>query len=508
MPTACDVCVIGAGFAGLTLARRLYKSGLKIWLVESGGHHPTDFARQLNAGQSHLEDYPFCTSRARVFGGTSTLWYGACMRLDPIDFETRDWLPNSGWPITSETLAGYADEAKSYLEISECNAFQHQLEASPFHSGDLCALPVFYSRSRDLRTRYRSLIKASPDVHCLLNATATELLPSDTEKEVRDVKLSVVGWPDLILRPRVVVLAGGGIENARLLLASNTSHPKGLGNANDVVGRYHMEHPIRTVGILPIGDRQKSLLRFTNRSKLDRYQGQGTFGLSEDTRRREKLLNMHIRCYRYHPLENTPQAVALKRAAADRASIGHRAGQAIAAAHPSNLRYLTWHTKNKLLRNARFDHLRMMAFVEHEPDAENRISIGRGKDAFGQPLPDLCYEESSLLRDSVKRSMNVMAAALAQKGFPGLCFGDDLPPALHDYDAYGLHHMGATRMSDDPRLGVVDANCKVHGISNLFVAGSSVFPTAGAANPTWTITALALRLADEVRHRFCQGQFK
>lgn len=505
MPEQMDVCIVGAGVAGLVVARRLARTGLNVWLLESGGQKANPDAQALNQGQSNLADYPFMTSRARVFGGTSSLWNGACVPLDPEDFEHRNWIKNSGWPIKAQDIDAYLNEAREDFGIASTDAFQANLNRTPFGQGDLSAKAVAYSAPLNLGARYHDFVARSKTVHCLLNATVTELFPSSSGTQIDSLQFSTPGKPARSITPRMVVLASGGIENARLLLSSNSVLPEGVGNAHDVVGRYHMEHPIRTVGVLPVGNRGPELVDFTNTSQVGGVEVQGTFGLSNAVRRREHLMDLHIRCYRYSRFEDEAPVIAGKRAALGRKSSDTKGGSKdwLAALRPVSLRYLTWHTKNKLWRNARYDHLRFMAFLEQEPEAENRILLSNERDAFGCQLPNLIFRESNYMRDSATRSMDLMANALATAGLSGLRHGDEALSHLQDYDDYGLHQMGSTRMASDPRLGVVDRECRVHGVSNLFVCGSSVFPTGGAANPTWTIAALSLRTADALRDKIC-----
>ena len=503
LPSDMDVCVVGAGIAGLVIARRLEGSGLKVWLIESGDRKERRDVQALNEGVSNLSDYPFLPSRVRAFGGTSTRWTGACVPLDPSDFEARDWLPHSGWPISLKEIEPYLEGTKVDFGIGDTGRYEASLEGAPFDHPDLASRAVSYAAPLDLGTRYASLVAQSGDIHCLLNATVTELVPDDSGTRIASVEVSA-GGNQIHTRPRIVVLACGGIENPRLLLASNSVQPAGLGNAHDVVGRYHMEHPIRTVGVLPVGDRYLQFLSFTNEDTESGRRVQGTFGLSAAARRREKLWDLHVRCYRYGTYEDQPPIIEGKRVVfgsggATEGSGGMRG--ALSAVHPMTVGYLWWHARNKLFHNAAFDHVRMTAFVEQEPDPDNRITLHTKRDALGRPLPFLNLRESRAMKESIQRSMAVMAKAFDAAGLPGLRYRDDELAHLRDYDAYGLHHMGGTRMSDDPRKGVVDRDCRVHGVGNLFVAGSSVFPTGGAANPSWTIAALALRLADDIRRR-------
>lgn len=499
-----DVCVIGAGIAGLILARRLEASGLSVWLFESGGHRPQRRAEALNAGRSNLPDYPFHGSRLRVFGGTSVLWAGACIPLEESDFAPRDWLAHSGWPIRrSELDEHYAVTAEDF-GLAGMEQLESVLKESPFGTGSLTAKTVAYATQLNLGDRYRKLIGTSATLNCCLNATALELFPNAEGNRIEKVSFRTPSGRGFEVHPRIVVLACGGIENARLLLASNSVHPSGIGNLHDAVGRFHMEHPIRSVGILPVASRSRDVLPFTNPRPVKGCVLQGTFGLSAETRGREHLLDLHVRAYRYNDLEGTEPVIRGKRAMA---KLLGGAGSwkdllldAAAAARPRSLRYLAWHVRNKLWAGAGFDHIRLTAFVEQEPDPENRITLSRDRDPNGQPLPHLTYRMSETTEASIRRTMEVMAEALRESGFDGLRYGKDVAHLAH-YQKYGLHQMGSTRMSQSPRQGVVDRDCRVHGFANLFIAGSSVFPTGGAANPTWTIAALASRLADCLKNR-------
>ncbi len=505
IPAHIDVCVIGAGVAGLVLARGLQDSGLSVWLFESGGERPHRRAQALNAGISNLTDYPFKTSRVRVFGGTSSRWTGACVRLDHSDFDERPWLSHSGWPFSHAELEPYYGLTQDDFGISRIDRFEEELRGSPFNTGDLSAKAVAFGTPLNLGKRYREMIARSKTVNCCLNATAIELFPDASGGSVSRISFRTYTGDEFQVRPRAVVLACGGIENARLLLASNSVHARGLGNTHDKVGRYHMEHPIRCVGILPLANRAIDALPFTDRDRRGSISFQGTFGLSPEARGRERLLDLHVRAYRYNVLEDTDPVISGKRAVMglfDKKTSRKAIVRGVfAAARPASLGYLVWHVRNKLWRKAKFDHLRLTAFVEQEPDPENRITLSDHRDCNGRPLPHLSYRESEATKASIAKSMRVMATALGDRGFGNLRHDESELAHLMHYNQYGLHQMGSTRMSQDPRRGVVDLDCRVHGFSNLFIAGSSVFPTGGAANPTWTIASLALRLSKYLKER-------
>lgn len=494
----CDVCVVGAGIAGLAVAQALDEAGIDTVLVESGGAGSGTGGDALDAGTSTDAAYPFRTSRARGIGGTSSLWYGACVPLDPADFEARDWVPRSGWPIEPATLAPHMEAARALFGLPPGDPLAEDLARSPFVTEDTTAKTVLRGAPLDLGPRHRRRLEHSARVRCVVHATAVELVPDALVTRVERVRLRA-GGTGFVVGARLVVLAAGGIENPRLMLASNRVAPGGLGNGRDVLGRHHMEHPIRVVGVLALGDLAAAARLFTDHARRGDWTMQGTLGLSAAARARERLLDMHLRFYRYSALEDTPAVIegkALARAGPGAALryLARRRGELVPVLAP----YLGWHLGGKLFPRTGFDHVRLMAFVEQEPDPENRIVLGAGRDRYDTPLPHLRTRESASMHDSVRRSMAVLGAALARRGAGQLRSGEEVAH-LRAYDKHGLHPMGGTRMAADPRLGVVDADCRVHGLANLFVAGSSVFPTGGAANPTWTIAALALRLGAHLR---------
>lgn len=505
VPLRPDVCVIGAGVAGLILAKKLIYSGLSVWLFESGGLRRQARFDDLNAGRSNLSDYPFQESRLRIFGGTSHLWAGACIELDNADFERRPWIAYSGWPIRLSELKEYYALSAREFGIFGLNELKPEVQRSSFDNSDICTKTVVYGSTINLGKQYYPMIAKSPHLNCCVNATALELFPDKDCSRIERVRFRSRSGRVFDISPRSVVLACGGIENARLMLSSNSVLPKGIGNTNDVLGRYHMEHPIRSVGLLRLTSQKEVPLALTRRQKYLGCSREVILGLTSEIRRREGLLDLHIRAYRYNLLEETEVVKRSKHVMAQlsegRGKIDELCLDMIAASRPDTIRYVTWHTMNKFWRNARYDHLRLTAFVEEEPDPENRITLAPEKDSNGRPLPYLTYRESDKTQSSINRSMQIMAEVFRKNKLGVLRFDPGDLRHLSLYNKYGLHQMGTTRMADDIKFGVVDRHCKVHGIKNLFVAGSSIFPTAGAANPTWTISALAMRLADSIIER-------
>lgn len=493
-----DICIIGAGAAGLSLIHGLAGRGLRIVLLESGGQTDKRALDHLSAGRSNHPDYPFEATRARGFGGTTARWTGACIPLDPVDFTARPWLAHSGWPISADDLVPFYTAARAIYGLPPVS--DDPVPVGPFGSHATCQKTVWFSNPLNLAKRFSSVVEHDTNIRCVLHFTVAELTTAESGLSVDRAKLILSNGKTAAVTAKIFVLATGGIENARLMLNSRDRHPSGLGNAHDTVGRFHMEHPIRAVGTLALDIDKNAALPFTNRSPSGSTTSEQTFGLSADVRNREHLLDLHIRLFRYTPAEAHPAVVDGKVAATKPGLTGLARYIRQNARHlPATiLPYLGWHLRNKLLKNARFDHVRLTAFVEQEPDPTNRITLSSERDAYGVPLPHLHLRESAAMAVSIARSMVVLEQDFARRGIGRLLHrAQDIQHLAH-YSKYGLHQMGATRMSNDPRSGVVDHNLCVHNVNNLFISGSSVFPTGGAANPTFTISALSLRLAEHL----------
>lgn len=492
-----DICIIGAGISGLALARRLQGSGLKVLILESGDRTHGPAAQELNQGTSNAPGYPFVSGQSRGFGGTSRLWYGACIPLGAEDFRARPWLPGSGWPITRDDLAPHYEATRALFAIPATESAERLLQQTPFHGQGLCTKAVAHAGARDLgRSQWKTLSRA-PNVEVRLTTTVTALRADPCSNRVTKAQVRGPGGAVSQIYARHFVLACGGIENSRLLLASNTDYPAGLGNQHDLVGRYHMEHPIRSVAVLDLRGIGQALRGFLDRGFCNGDDTLGTLCLAPELREQHGLLDMHLRAFRFHPAEMTDAVVGTKRAflgleqAGSPSSIARFLAAGLARGVP---RYALWHMASKLSGAVPFSHIRFAAFHEQEPEAHNRITLGPQRDRYGVPLPHLEWSESTRMQESHRRSLELFAAAFRAQGFGRLHYGAETESYLSIYDQYGFHHMGTTRMHPDPKQGVVDANSKVHGLANLYVAGGSVFPTGGAANPSWTIAALADRL--------------
>jgi choline dehydrogenase-like flavoprotein len=512
-----DVCILGAGAAGIALARRLIASGVKVLLIESGAADYEEPLQELGAGDSlGFPYYPLEHSRLRHFGGTSAVWGGRVAQLDPIDFERRPWIEHSGWPFGKETLVPYYTEALRSLdlEVTECDERlwdRLRLERPGFDS-DILRTGFFQFDEQFERFTMRrcSDLVESPNVRVLLRATALEIRTNAEGNAIESVQIGNLSGGRGIVRANSFVIAAGGLENPRLLLNSRSSHPEGLGNRHDLVGRFFMEHPhARGARVFP---RQlwPFLKRLTVAHRRNGLRYAPLVRASERLQEREGILNSAFTfSVRQHQGNRMAPGKWLYNTLKWKVPHDHR-GRSIWWLHRSTKRAIgdrtgllnRWYRAKTSLRG-----VYVVARAEQAPNPASRVVLSEKRDAFGLPQTALDWQ----FADIDKRSLHVLMKALdgelrrldMGRAEPSPWLEEaDLPwetdPLISNHSIGGYHHMGTTRMAASPKEGVVDADCRVHGIGNLFVAGSSVFPTGGWANPTLTILALALRLGDHL----------
>lgn len=516
------VCVIGGGVAGLSIARELEAQGVDTCVLESGGFDPDDETRDLYRGDSTGIDYRFADGcRTRFLGGSSNCWGGWSRPLDAWDFEPRDWIPHSGWPFGLDELAPWYARAHTVLRLGPLNfdpAFWEQSIDRP----DVRRLPLTSGRVRDTISQfsppvrfgrhYRSELKNARHVRIFLHANVTDLVPDRQCTHIQQVRVQTLQGKRMTVAARLFVLASGGIENARLLLASNRVMQAGIGNQNDLVGRFFMDHPRMLVGSInfaPAWARNKLYdIKYNYMNSAVAAHGQhiaAQLALTPDAMARERLLNARVCFCSEFPGEGSAGAQALfrcKQALLSKDQPDRRLSH--------DLRAMAFDPLNTFLYGfTRLCHphswIRKVGFqliVEPAPDPDSRVSLSATRrDALGMPRVEVEWRLGSLVRRTADRTLALIAQELQASKVAQV---DALPSIERDgwpstFETEGTwHHMGTTRMHADERQGVVNGDCRVHGLANLYIAGSSVFPTAGANFPTITLTALALRLADHL----------
>jgi choline dehydrogenase-like flavoprotein len=502
-----DICIIGAGAAGITMALELAGSRRKVCLIESGSFEPEPETLALNRGTSVGQPYPpLEVVRLRYFGGTTNHWGGHCRPLDAIDFEERPWIPYSGWPIDRADLEPWYQRAHDICELGpyeyDPDRWRPHLPAViDFDPQRLVNRTWLLSPPTRFGQRYRADLERAPNLHVVLNANVVEIVTDETARTVTALRLRTLEGKTGTVRPNVVVLACGGIENPRLLLASRGAMSSGLGNANDLVGRFFMEHPDSLIGYAVASQDVQRWVTYGRHMPVSLPSGKALVrmgaGLNEALQRKEGLLNCYMNIGWGHV--RSPGYLALR-------DVGKKLGSGqipddLGDALLTMLGDLGGITEGVYRRLMAEDVFWLGTNVEQAPNPDSRVTLGDERDAMGLPQVRLDWRLTTLEKRTTRYVCWLLAQELARLGLartriaPWLVEDDTSWPVLD----IRYHHMGTTRMSNDPAHGVVDANCRVHGIQNLYVSGSSVFPTGGCSNPTMTIVALAARLAEHLK---------
>jgi choline dehydrogenase-like flavoprotein len=515
-----EVCIIGGGVAGITLALEFGKRGIRTCLLESGGFRPDRATRDLYRGENIGLPYRFADgSRSRFLGGSSYCWGGECRPLDELDFARRDWVPYSGWPFAKSELQPYYDRSQDVLKIGP-NRFDTEFWVAAIGRSDVQRIPLVTNEVVDAVSQFcpflqfgrfhRNDLAESKDVTVFLYANVIDIETDADGQKVKSVKVATLTGRTAQVMARVFVLAAGGIENARLLLVSNKNHPAGLGNDNDLVGRFFMDHAQIYSGQLRF--RTPADYKLYNDKYSYHNEAMSAHGtcvaaqlmLAPNVQAREKLLQAQVWFSSIFCGELSDAADALiriRRRMIHGAPPGRSLGQDLLTllAHPVNsagfvaARYIR---HSSLVRGFRFH-----VTVEPAPDPESRITLSEQRDQLGMRRVRVRWHLNSLVKRTFDRTLALIARELSLAGVADVLLdppiGDgEWPDTFCDEGTW--HHMGTTRMDDSPKLGVVDRHCRVHGVENLYVSGSSVFPTAGGNYPTMTIVALALRLSDHI----------
>jgi choline dehydrogenase-like flavoprotein len=489
-----DIAIIGGGVAGITIARTLANSRYNITLLESGSLEFDNNVQEMYAGEYQARDsFNLTSSRLRYFGGSSNHWAGNCMTLQDSDFKHRDWIPYSGWPIRKDDLSEYYRQAEKICEIgpSHLDVYNNrQLLPLPditFDTAKFSHDVMQKSPPTRFGTRYREDIIQAENIHCLLNANVTDIQPDTNGKTISRVQVTTLSGKQFNVVARHYILACGGIENARLLLHANRLHDNSLGNANDLIGRFYIDHPVLFAGLLVTQPDPEIMHFFREHPVKNGKTMRGTIELTAQTQKQLKIANSSIVSVPVHWLSEQ-QAARFKK------YIEPEQEQNTTDMLMNQLR--SWLGKKKRYS---IEHHLLVVRSEQSPNPDSRVTLQDEKDKLGIPRSRVEWKLTEFDRRTMEQTLNVFAQEAGRLGVGRVknILGDE--PIWPDFIRGGPHHMGTTRMHDDPKQGVVDKNCRVHGLNNLYVAGSSVFTTSGCSMPTLTIVALALRLAEHLR---------
>ncbi len=502
-----ELCIVGTGAAGLSLSLEFVGTKTSVLLLESGGLSYEDATQSLYEGSARrtfdngdvVEDIGdssayLKTSRLRYYGGTTNQWAGVCRPLDDLDFEVRSWVSYSGWPISRDDLEPYYQRANRVMSLKPFvrpASGEGETYRGLYGSQELADFSYQWFHTRALRFGqvYRQTLEDARNMKVLFHANVVKLRSNGSGTALAGLDVMTLAGKRLKVQAKAYVLACGGIENPRLLLASQDVYSEGIGNAHDIVGRYFMEHPHASLGHVCLPSDSGG------RRQLDGIQDEKTSNYlvpaicpTEAAQRKHGTLNF---------------SAEIRDAWND-------------FGHWSNLsRNLAWYTQDIHRFAGRYskwsdDPSENQGFyrvlyvrAEQAPNPNSRVTLTRERDPLGIPKVFLDWQLTRADVESLRRTAELFAQDLGRAFLGRVRLAVDLDNL--ESIRVGNHHMGTTRMAGSPRSGVVDRNCKVFGLANLYVAGSSVFSTGGFANPTYTIVALALRLADHLNNYFLKA---
>lgn len=525
-----DVCVVGSGPVGSCLAIDLAYRGLSVLVLESGVDQPNSRFQQLSDAfiVSPQYHHPMSVSVSRSLGGTSALWGGRCVPLDEIDFVKRDFLPNSGWPISYNDIAQYELRAAELLGCDD-GAFKtddlYNNEGAEIEFGKL---ERWVNETRIVKQQ--EYLSSSNRIVVLLNATVIGMCVEAGADALKGLRVAREGHTAEFTGANDYVLSAGGVETARLLLNVQREHPQLFGGEVGALGRYYMGH----IGAA------FAKIRFYNpetASYFDNYKGGFSFGRRRLTLSAKTLLENKLPNMAFWP-ENAPLSEANHQSGflslaylllRSRTLSSHFIAEAIRAMQMTAVVDSKPH-----YRNVFFDFGGLMAGVvgygqqrfiyrrqlprlffknrsgvyplrvhsEHAPNPNNRVRLNDERDSLGMNRATIDLKFALQDVAPLKKAHDLFDRAIRSLNLGELIYENlESDKMLSHVAPDGLHQIGLTRMSNGPSTGIVDPNCRVFDFRNLYIAGSSVFPTAGQASPTLPAVTLAMRLSEHISRR-------
>lgn len=508
-----DICIIGAGAAGITIAREFLGTHYGVLLLESGGlQHETESQKLYDSYVVGLPHAGIHEGRFRLFGGSTTVWGGQSLRFSAFDLQERPWVPFSGWPIPYETLASYYPRADRVLRLGRHLEYENVLAGSglvapAFDPNKLRMEFSQWSPQPNFGRAFRRELNRAANISVLLHANVTAIVTNSGGTAVEQADFTTLSGKKGSVRARFFIICCGGIETARLLLASDRTQPCGVGNQYDIVGRYFHEHVFMRVGAI-LAQNRRQLQNYYESFFIRGLKYAPIISLKEQMQIEKHLLSIH--------------GIIAFEAASDSSIVAIKKiyGALIRKTPPSarEMKLLMSIVLREPGELTRFGYRRcfqgragtpnaglitMTAQSEMAPNPESRITLDQTRDSLGMRRVKLDWRLGELERRTISEFGRIVASEFERINLgtferSQLRLLED-SPEWHREAHDSFHHMGATRMNDNPRLGVVDSDCRVHGVTNLYIGSSSVFPTGGRTSPTLTIIALSLRIADRLK---------
>jgi len=512
-----DICIIGGGAAGIAVAREFANRDPKVILLESGGlkfEHHTQFLYKGEITGRKFTALEF--TRRRQFGGSTATWFGRCRPLDGSDFERRDWIPHSGWPITFKELKPQHERASGLLDLGE---FQYDNEHwdsdennEEIEKATGLETKIFrFSPPTRFAQKYAGELERAWNIQVLLHANALHLQLEPDGNSVAHIQCSTLEKKTFRVKANWFVLALGGLETTRLMLASRNVHPEGVGNQHDLLGRFFLDHVSLFDGAalhIP-EDFPDSFFKLDYSAPMHDLGMVRAIGFTENYRQKHRLLNASAFFVKRpeYKMDDSYYSEDIQDLIQVSNVLGHTAPPSLGIlkslgstiSKSRTLKSIAWKKITQARRSMRFG---LQLQLECAPNPHSRVTLSDEKDALGMNRIRLDWRLTQQDLDSYHHFREGLFDGLERRGFQTRKFNHGLDSEGWPVSIVPLkHHSGTTRMHANPREGVVDETCRVHGVNNLYIASSSVFPTIGMANPTLTIIALALRLADHLKQR-------
>lgn len=534
-----EVAVVGAGPAGIVMALELARKGHDVLLIESGGRRPDERTQAL--GDAAMADpakhVAMGLATRRQIGGASNIWGGRCVPYDPIDFERRPFIPHSDWPITYEDIAPYFQRAsdwfftgRSAFNAHEIPEICHRTLVPGLPDGDVLSSTLErWSLPTNFGKHYARELATTPGLRIADGLTCVDIETDPAAQTVTGLRCRRLDGSEVHIRARHYVIACGGLETTRLLLASRSVMPHGIGNHSDHLGRFYMGHISGKIADVVFDTPPKETAYAYDRD-TDGVYVRHRLSFSRATLLREQMPNIvgwlvnpeiakpehgsGVLSFAYLALSSPFFGKRFIAEGIRQAAIGQ--GPRVVWPHVMNMlrdlpatavfvptfayrRFLVRRKAPGFFVRSAANRYPLQYHGEHVPNPESRVTLSDERDELGMPRLqiDLRYCRQDV--DGVLRAHELWDTHLRRHGCGRIEYHEgDLWAMIEAQAADGYHQAGTTRMNRDPAHGVVDEHLRVHGIDNLHLASSSTFVTSGQANTTFMIVAFALRLADHL----------
>lgn len=508
-----DICIIGSGVAGLSIVNEFINDSTRVVVLEGGGNKDESRSQKIYQSDVVGEEHDGVhNGRFRVFGGTSTRWGGQLMTYRRDDLEYRDYITNSGWPINYDSLAPYYKRAESIMKVNdlsyECDLWDElKVKPVPFISNNFIYRFSKWAsfKNRNLAKTTGRILEKSRNIDVLLHANAVEIVLKSDQKEVESIKVKSFSRDVIYVKSRYYIVCTGTIETARLLLASKSLNPRGVGNDFDNVGRYFQDHiSYRAARLYPTDPKS-----FSNTFN-PYYRGKTMHSCKIDMSKtmQSKHRSTHVMGHIAYSFSEESGLYELRRVLRAIQSKKNPIPSPIAAWRILRIAddfvrlFLgAWFRKRRLAPKKSKCYLFLEA--EQMPRRDSRVMLSDELDELGMPRTILDWKISDDEKHAMQLYMDNFKSEWERLNLGKAKWSDEIYNDGHEWigkSSDTFHQTGTTRMSVRPEDGVVDPDLKVHGVNNLYIGSCSVFPTGGTANPTLTMMALCIRLSDHIKN--------